>query len=68
MNHAEMKFEKMAKVASFSIHVFQISQICAYIKELHHTKGREVGLGVFRLSHSDLLEEQSYRDDTYDGQ
>lgn len=40
----------------------------AHVKNHITYKGKKVGLGVFTLSHSDLLEGQSPRNDIYDGQ
>lgn len=68
MNHEEMKFEKKygRTYLIFHLHISNIPNMYMY-KKLHHIKGRDVELGVFRLPHSDLLEEQSYRGDTHGG-
>lgn len=68
MNHAEMKFEKKwQKLPHFPSAYFKYPKY-EHVKEITSHK-REGGYAWrFLISHSDLLEEQSYRDDTYNGQ
>lgn len=58
--------KKWQNLPHFHLHISNIPNMYMY-KKLHHIKGRDVELGVFRLPHSDLLEEQSYRGDTHGG-